>query len=110
MKNEIKALSTKYEQLQPTRKAVVLLAAAFNLTIEFRGLHELSDADARKRGGAINEIQHKLLSQALAELAARDRYPDDVLFTILDEIAEAGDVQGHAVSALVSAIAQLERG
>ena len=61
-------------------------------------------------GDAFNELQHKLLSQSLGDSAGRERYPDDVLFTILGEIAEAGSVQGHATSALSSAIEQIEKG
>lgn len=109
MNNEIKTLSLRFASLHPSRKTTALVTAAFNLTIEFRGLSDLQDGDARKMGEAINEFQHKLLSQALAELAGRARYPDDVLFAILDEVVEAGGVQGYAIAALVSAIEQVEK-
>ncbi|WP_143047793.1 hypothetical protein [Variovorax sp. YR266] len=110
MNNEIKPLSLRFASLPSTQKAAVLVTAAFNLTIEFRGLRDLQDRDARKMGDALNELQHKLLSQALSESVGRARYPDDVLFAILDEIADTNGVQGYAASALVSAIEQSEKG
>lgn len=110
MSNDIKALASRFENLQPAQKASGLVTAAFNLTIEFRGLRDLQDGNARKMGEAFNELEHKLLSQALAESAGRARYPDDVLFAILDEIAEQGGIRDHAALAIANAIEQAEKG
>ena len=108
MANEMHALLCRYDHLQLSHQISVLVAAAFNLTLEYRGLRVAPETEVRIRSEAFNEIQHRLLSQALAQLANKDRYPNDVLFAILAELAQAGDVQASVIVALSNAVEYVE--
>lgn len=108
MNSQLIGISNRYRELESAVKVRCLLAAAFNLTIEYRGLRDRSDNDVRRQGFALNEIQHKLLSQATAQLGHQDRYPDDVFFQILSDLAESGDVQQNLVPAFSTALSQLK--
>ena len=104
MENDLNGLLKRYQSLPRQGKTAFLVAASFNLTLEFRGLCEPSDEAARKPASGLNELQHRLLSQALKELAAdQEPYPDDVLFAILRDVAEMNGVADHAIAALTAA-------
>ena len=107
MNPSLNVVSTRFEALSTESKPICLITAAFNLTLEFRGLCDLPDASARKRGNALNELQHKLLSQVISELRGSDRYPDAILVTILGEVAQAGDVESALIAAFVDALAKV---
>jgi hypothetical protein len=94
----------RYERLDREGRVRFLLSAAFNLTIEVRGLAELPDDLSRGMYYAANELQHKLLAHTLNEQMSRERYPNDVLFTVLSEVAARGNISNHWSAALLAAI------
>lgn len=101
---EIEDLRSRYERLDAVGKVQCLLDIAFNLTIEYRGLQDSPPDQGFKKHIAINELQHKLLSQTISELSEIERYPDNVFIAILGEIATAGNIQNELVAALYRAI------
>lgn len=103
------SIRSRFAQLDPSDRVAVLVTAAFNLTIEFRGHREAPDAIARALANGINELQHKLLSQALSKLSGAVGYPDEVLLDIVFEIATSSGVIDSAVASLSDAIGKFER-
>lgn len=104
MSNNRNHIQLQFAQLDQPTRITVLIAASFNLTIEFRGLHEASDARARAFANGLNELQHKLLSQALSELSNNTCYPSDVLMDIVFEIAESSGTLDSIIASLADAI------
>jgi hypothetical protein len=92
MYQETQALAAKYAALSSAEKQTLLLRVIFDLTLECRGVFANSKTPEAVIGRSVNELQNKLASHALAELQMQSRYPDDVLFQILEEIAIAGGV------------------
>lgn len=99
----------QYVQLPKEKKAPCLIAIAFNMTVEFRGLEGLSDSEARTTAKGFNELQHKLLSQAAKELSDEDRYPDETFFAILRETAEMNGILASLQAALARSLKKFER-
>ena len=77
-------------RLSDQDQASLLLALAFQLTIAGRGAYLLNSLEVKTprtlRG--INELEHKVLSQARHLLDQSERYPIDVFAKLLFEIAE----------------------
>jgi hypothetical protein len=103
------SIRSRFIQLDPGDRAAVLVAASFNLTLEFRGLRDVPDDVVRTRADGINELQHKLLSQALSKLSGVVAYPDDVLLDIVFEIATNTGVVDSAIASLSDALDKFER-
>ncbi len=80
---------TQLSPLSDRDRARLLLAVAFELTIAGRGSYLPNSLEVKipriLRG--INELEHKLLSQALHHLDQSERYPDEVFAKILFETA-----------------------
>jgi hypothetical protein len=92
MHNETQALAAKFAALSSTEKQTFLLRVMFDLTLECRDVFSDPKTPVAVVGRSVNELQNKLASHALAQLQMRSRYPDDVLFQILEETASAGSV------------------
>lgn len=107
MTDDFGDLGVVYGGLQPAERLHCLIDVAFNLTIEFRGLQNLSDYELRKNGFAINEVQNKLLSQAVAELSGSGKYPDEVLISIIRDIASSEGVENIILAAFYAGLKQV---
>jgi hypothetical protein len=83
--NDIK---TWYLGLSDSKKQAFLGLLSSNLTIHgrFVGL-ELSGEEQIKAFKGLNELQHQISGHIVAIGLGADRYPDDVLWTILQEKA-----------------------
>ena len=91
-----------YTRLPDVQEQVgFLLKLSFYMTISARDTYVIqSDAVAmptRLRG--INEIQHKILGQALNLLSNRNKYPSDVFVGVLYDIAQTFGCIGDLESA-----------
>jgi hypothetical protein len=102
-------IRSRFTRLERSHRIAVLVAASFNLTIESRGLREVTDVTARTLATGLNEVQHKFLSQALAELSGTTSYPDDVLMDIICEVAQKVGVLDATVASLEDALDKYER-
>lgn len=109
MAEDFGLIRSRFTRLERSHRIAVLVAASFNLTIEFRGLREMADAMVRTQANGINELQHKLLSQALADLSEVIGYPNDVLMDIVCEIAKKTGVLEAAVASLADALDKYEQ-
>jgi len=108
MTKEFDSIRSRFHQLAGNNRVSVLVTASFNLTIEFRGLRDVPDGQLRVPANGINELQHKLLSQALSGMSGVGGYPDDVLLNIVEEIATENDVLESVVASLADAIGKFE--
>jgi hypothetical protein len=83
--NEIK---TWYLKLPDDKKQVFLAIVAHQLTIHARYVvHEFSGEQQTAALKGLNELQHQISSHVAAIGLAAERYPDDVLWDILEEKA-----------------------
>lgn len=89
---QINHLIDQFRLLSSQQQRLVLTTFAFDLTIESRALWELPGQRAIAMAKALNEIQHKLLSQILTCDKSVIKYPPEVLFEILNEIASAAGI------------------
>lgn len=106
---DLDLIRSRFLRLESSERITVLVAASFNLTIEFRGLRDVPDALVRNMASGLNELQHKLLSQALSNLSGAAGYPNDVLLDIVFEIAESNGVLDSAVASLADALGKFDR-
>ena len=87
-----------FSSLEVEEKISVLARLALELTILARDTYAVDSESVLKPGQlrAYNDIQHKLLGQ-LCKFLAHDpkRYPDDVFFTIITDMAEQGEFLAH---------------
>ena len=84
-------LISTFSKLTSRDKAIALSRITFHLTIAARDIFFCSnydDSDKVKRAIGISEINHRVTSSVISILKDEPRYPDDVLFNILIEIAE----------------------
>lgn len=84
------SLVSLFQKLPSSQKALFLSVIAHNLTILARDTYVAgTDAVADpKRLKAFNELQHKLMGQLLAILLDEEnRYPDDVFFAMVFDMA-----------------------
>lgn len=82
------ALMTEYQSLPPAGQIEALVRLAHELTILGRDAYEPSAPGLShpERLRALNEVQHRVISHALALLAADPaRYPDEVIVALLLE-------------------------
>lgn len=110
MASDLDSIRSRFAELDQRGQLFVLIAASFNLTIEFRGLRDAPDTMTRTLANGMNELQHKLLAQALSKLSGTVGYPDDVLLGIAFEVATANGVVESAVASLSDALDRFERG
>jgi hypothetical protein len=102
------SIRSRFIQLDTRDQIAALVSASFNLTIEFRGLCDAPDDSVRALANGINELQHKLLSQALSKLSGVAGYPDDVLLDIVFEMATNSGVIDSAVYSLSNSMSKVE--
>ena len=74
------------------KKQAILLGIIYFLTIEYRGVSIDLNNENMSILRAFNEIQHKVSSQAISEMHSRPRYPDNIFFQILFEIASYNNI------------------
>jgi hypothetical protein len=85
---DIPRLVDQFRGLPSASQAEALVRLAHELTIVGRDAYEPGSLDLRqpRRLRTLNEVQHKITSHVAALLAADpDRYPDDVLASIILE-------------------------
>ena len=96
-----------FSSLEVEEKISVLARLALELTILARDTYAVDSESVLKPGQlrAYNEIQHKLLGQ-LCKFLAHDtkRYPDDVFFNIITDMAEQSELLSHFQAALEKVI------
>jgi hypothetical protein len=108
MQNISLPLAARYASLSSDKKHKFLLTTIFNLTISNRALLCEFNADTASQSRAINELLHKLSSHALATYEARDRYPDDVFFDILTEIASSAEITDAYLAVVLQSLERAE--
>ena len=83
--NDIKSW---YLGLSDSKKQLFLGLVSSNLTIHGRSIGlELSGEQQIKAFRGLNELQHQISGHIVAIGLERDRYPDDVLWAIIEEKA-----------------------
>lgn len=93
-----------YLALTDPQKQIYLAMVSSSLTIDGRGfgLYLCGDQLVRALKG-LNELQHQISGHIVGLGLGRDRYPDDVLWQILAEKAEAYGLSRHLKRSLESA-------
>ncbi len=92
--SKIEEIRDFYLSLPDRRKLVFLAILSNSLTIDVRGFFlELSGERLLKALQGLNELQHQLSQHIAAIASGSERYPDDVLWNILSEKAEAHQIR-----------------
>ena len=93
-----------YLALTDPDKQIFLALVSSDLTIHGRGfVAELSGQPLRVAFNGLNEVQHQISGHIAALGLGRDRYPDDVLWQILVEKANAYGLSRHLRCSLEAA-------
>ncbi len=105
-------ISRRFAALTDEQKARVLGRVAFDLTISARGIPFEGDCQTqRDRLVAVNEFQHKALSQMLAYLNGhKERYSDEDIVNILARVAEGAGVLQDVMKAFENAMSNQNLG
>jgi hypothetical protein len=95
---------TTFASLTAGGKQVFLARVGVDLTIAGRACVLGRRGDDRTAAlAALNELQHKLLSQIVALGMDGERYPDDVFWTILHETATRYSIDAALADAIAVA-------
>ncbi len=94
----------KFASLTLAGKQRFLALVGLDLTIAGRGfILDRRGEDTIAALAGLNELQHKLLGQIAALATDAERYPDDVLWSILHELATHHSIDGALAHAIVFA-------
>ena len=95
----IEELRDFYLALPNVEKQIFLLSVSWYLTIHGRGFGiDLTGAEQTKALLGLNELHHKISSHVKSIALGDDRYPDDVLWNILNEKALHYGIIAHLKS------------
>src|SRR5438874_4779545 len=102
----------RFAALPDERKARVLGEVSFYLTISARGVPLEGDCQTqRDRLVAINEFEHRALSQMLSYLnGCKERYSDEDIVNILTHVAEGAGVLQDVTKAFEDALSDPRHG
>jgi hypothetical protein len=90
-----------YLALTDSDKLVFLAFVSTDLTIHGRYFGQYLSGEKQSRGfQGLNELQHQISGHIAGIGLNRDRYPDDVLWRILAEKAEAYGLSAHLQKSL----------
>jgi hypothetical protein len=93
-----------YLTLPESKKQVFLAMVSNYLTVCGRDFEHFARGEQQIRGFiGLNELQHQISGHIAGLGLGRDRYPDDVLWKILDEKAAAYGLSSHLEKALAFA-------
>ena len=93
-----------YLALRDSDKLVFLALVSGELTIHGRGIGFYESGEQLIRGfKGLNELQHQISGHIVGIALGHDRYPDDVLWKILDEKASAHGLSSHLKHSLEAA-------
>jgi hypothetical protein len=102
----------RLESLPGRSQAGFLLSIGLQLTIAARGTYVVQSLDVERpwalRG--INEIQHRVLGQAIHVLQDTARYPNDTFVKVVNEIAVAQGCEPELAWAIDMAASNLSQG